>query len=158
MNNFLFPSGWVQFLIGGLLIGFGVGFMYLYTGRIVGLSTFFSSSLSWISKLKSLQQPTLVNSRLWRLACAVGLILGAGIWAHYFDPSIYANPNINPIALFTGGVLVGFGSRMSNGCTSGHGICGLSSLSLPSLVAVFTFMTCAITTAITISFIFGGRL
>jgi len=158
MIDYLFPSGWSQFLVGGLFIGLGVGLMYVTTGRVVGLSTFFSSSLSWFSKLKTLRQTNLINSRIWRLACALGLILGAGIWAYYFDPSVYANPGINPIALVIGGVLVGFGSRMSNGCTSGHGICGLSSLSLPSLVAVIIFMVFAICTAQIISIVNGMNL
>jgi hypothetical protein len=54
---------------------------------------------------------------------------------------------VTPLRLAIGGVLVGFGARLSNGCTSGHGICGLSSLSRPSLMAVLVFMVVAIVTA-----------
>jgi len=156
--NHLFPSGWEQFLIGGFSIGIGVSLMFVATGRVVGLSSFFSSSLSWFSKLPFLQQPSLVDSRVWRLACALGLIIGAMLWAHYFNPAIYLSNGISPLQLLIGGTLVGFGSRLSNGCTSGHGICGISSLSLPSLVAVMIFMGFAITTALIMSLLNGGLL
>jgi len=105
-----------------------------------------------------LQQPSLVDSRVWRLACALGLIIGAMLWAHYFNPAIYLSNGISPLQLLIGGTLVGFGSRLSNGCTSGHGICGISSLSLPSLVAVMIFMGFAITTALIMSLLNGGLL
>jgi uncharacterized membrane protein YedE/YeeE len=62
-------------------------------------------------------------------------------------PDTAASTQVTPLRLGLGGVLVGFGARLSNGCTSGHGICGLSSLSRPSLVAVLVFMAVAIVTA-----------
>lgn len=143
----LFPTGWSQFLIGGLIIGLGVGLMFLTLGRVVGMSTFFSSSWSWFSNINFFKQANLVESRSWRLWCAIGLILGAAIWAISFGGGFHGETSIGPIRLLIGGLLVGFGSRLSNGCTSGHGICGLSSLSVPSLLAVLTFMATAIVTA-----------
>ena len=158
MINSLFPSGWEQFLLGGISIGIVVSLMFIATGRVVGLSSFFSSTLSWFSKLPFLQQSNLVDARSWRLACAVGLILGAMIWAHFFSPAIYLHSGLGPVQLLVGGIFVGFGSRLSNGCTSGHGICGLSSLSFSSLVAVITFMVFAIGTALIMGFVNGVTL
>ena len=145
--EFLFPSGWEQFLIGGLIIGLGVGLMFLALGRVVGMSTFFSSTLSWFSKVTFFKQANLVESRSWRLWCAIGLVIGAAIWAISFGGGFHGETSISPLRLLIGGLFVGFGSRLSNGCTSGHGICGLSSLSAPSLLAVLTFMATAIVTA-----------
>ena len=156
MLAYLFPSGWSQFLIGGLIIGLGVGLMFLALGRIVGMSTFFSSSLSWFSNINFFKQANLIESRSWRLWCAVGLVLGAAIWAINFAGGVQGTTSVGPVRLLIGGLLVGFGSRLSNGCTSGHGICGLSSLSAPSLLAVLTFMGAAIVTANLFSYLVGA--
>jgi hypothetical protein len=64
--------------------------------------------------------------------------------------------SISPWQLLGGGVLVGYGARLSRGCTSGHGICGLASLNLPSLAAVLTFMATAFITANLSARLFGG--
>jgi uncharacterized membrane protein YedE/YeeE len=153
---YLFPSGWSQFLTGGLIIGLGVGLMFLTLGRVVGMSTFFSSSLSWFSTLNFFKQDNLIESRSWRLWCAIGLIVGAAIWAIFFAGGFQGNTSVGPVRLLLGGLLVGFGSRLSNGCTSGHGICGLSSLSVPSLLAVLAFMATAIVTANLLSLFLGA--
>jgi uncharacterized membrane protein YedE/YeeE len=77
----------------------------------------------------------------------MGLVAGAALWWWLLGPEGAATTEITPLRLAIGGVLVGFGARLSNGCTSGHGICGLSSLSRPSLAAVLLFMAVAIITA-----------
>lgn len=147
MIDFLFPTGWVHFLTGGVLLGFGVSLMFLFTGRVVGLSSFFSSTLSWVSKLPHLKDDRLIRTRSWRLIVAIGLILGSCIWLLTLGQAVSQTTQLSEYRLLWGGLLVGFGARLSNGCTSGHGICGLSSLSLPSLWAVLTFMATAILTA-----------
>lgn len=146
MTDF-FPTGWSQFLYGGLLIGAGVSLMFVFLGRVVGMSTVFSSTWSFLTQRAFFQQAALVDSRVWRLVCAMGLVAGAAVWWWLLGPETAASTQVTPLRLAIGGLLVGFGARLSNGCTSGHGICGLSSLSRPSMVAVLVFMMVAIVTA-----------
>ena len=147
MLELLFPSGWEPFLVGGLLIGVGVSLMFVCFGRVVGMSSVFSSTWSWASGLSHFQQPGLRATRVWRLWCALGLMLGVLVWQVLHGSGAALTTDISPERLLIGGVLVGFGARMSNGCTSGHGICGMSSLSGPSTLAVLIFMGVAMLTA-----------
>lgn len=153
----LFPSGWEHFLVGGLLIGLGVSLMFICFGRVVGMSSFFSSTWSWASGLPHFQQSSLRDTRVWRLWCAVGLVLGVMAWQFVQGPGTALGTDISPERLLVGGLLVGFGARMSNGCTSGHGICGLSSLSGPAALAVLTFMGVAMLTANALVWFTGVR-
>lgn len=146
MTDF-FPTGWAHYLNGGLLIGAGVSLMFVLLGRVVGMSTVFSSTWSYFTQRAFFQDTAFINSRLWRLVCALGLVAGAAVWWWLQGPEHAATTEVTPLRLAIGGVLVGFGARLSNGCTSGHGICGLSSLSRPSLMAVLVFMSVAIVTA-----------
>ncbi len=157
MITFLFPSGWEHFLVGGLLIGAGVSLMFICFGRVVGMSSFFSSTLSWASRLPYFQQPSLLGSRGWRLWCAAGLILGVLGWQFSLGSGSALSTGLSPERLLIGGLFVGFGARLSNGCTSGHGICGLSSLSGPSALAVLIFMGVAMVTANLIALLTGVR-
>jgi uncharacterized membrane protein YedE/YeeE len=143
----LFPLGWLHYLGGGLLIGAGVALLFVLTGRIGGMSTVYSSTWSWFSQRPFFQQPKFLHSRGWRLVYALGLILGAGLWWITLGAAQPQHTGLPAWQLLLGGVLVGFGARLSNGCTSGHGICGLGSLQFPSLVAVLTFMATAFITA-----------
>lgn len=147
MLQSIFPSGWQQFLIGGLAIGAGVSLMFICFGRVVGMSSFFSSTWSWMSARSYFQRPDMTGSRQWRLWCALGLILGAFLWLMTADNARVLTTSVGPLRLLLGGLLVGYGARLSNGCTSGHGICGLSSLSGPAALAVAVFMGVAIITA-----------
>lgn len=156
MTVSLFPMGWGHYLAGGLLIGIGVSLLYILTGWIGGMSTVFSSSWSYVSGRPFFQQARLVDTRSWRLVMAAGLIIGAAIWWLALGPKGGLQTDIAPWQLGVGGLLVGFGARLSNGCTSGHGICGLGSLQWPSLVAVLTFMATGFVTANAVLFL-GGR-
>lgn len=142
-----FPNGWGHYLAGGLLIGTGVALLFVLTGLIGGMSTVYSSTWSFLSRSAFFQQSRLRDSRNWRLAYAAGLIIGALIWWRTMGPESRLVVGLPPWQLFIGGILVGFGSRLSRGCTSGHGICGLASFGKPSLIAVVTFMATAIATA-----------
>lgn len=143
----LFPAGWGHYLAGGLLIGIGVSMLFMLTGWIGGMSTVFSSSWSWVSRRPFFQQTRFIETRAWRLVFALGLIIGAAIWWAWMGPPKALHTGIPLWQLGAGGLLVGFGARLSNGCTSGHGICGLASLQMPSLVAVLTFMATGFITA-----------
>ncbi len=149
MTHMLFPHGWMHYLAGGLLIGAGVALLFVLTGHIGGMSTVFSSTWSYLSRGAFFQQPRFVDSRGWRLVYALGLVLGAALWWWWGGGQATALTTALPDwQLLLGGLLVGFGARLSNGCTSGHGICGLASLQWPSLVAVLTFMATGFATAL----------
>lgn len=139
----LFPFGWSHYLLGGALIGAGVALLFVCTGLVGGMSTVFSSTWSFVVRRPFFQQARFTESRAWRLVYALGLVLGALLWWLAFSDRTPGSTDIPAWQLLLGGVLVGYGARLGNGCTSGHGICGLGSLQLPSLGAVLTFMATA---------------
>jgi uncharacterized membrane protein YedE/YeeE len=145
--NTLFPLGWQHYLLGGLTIGAGVALLYLFNGWVGGMSTVFSSSWSFVFKRSFFQQDRFLVSRHWRLVYASGVVLGALVWRFALAEGEAQDTNVPAWQLLVGGFLVGYGARLGNGCTSGHGICGLGSLQLPSLGAVLTFMATAFLTA-----------
>lgn len=140
-----FPNGLERYLIGGLLIGAGVALLYLTTGRPGGVSTFFSAAWSWLLKTPFFQQASLREGRQWRLVYALGLVLGGTLYALLGLP--LESSTLPTWKLIVGGLLIGFGARLGGGCTSGHGICGMASLSPGSLIMVCTFLGTAIATA-----------
>jgi len=143
----LFPWGLWHYLIGGLLIGVAVSLAFLMTGKVTGMSTVFSSTWSWFSRLAWFQQPDFVTSRTWRLVLAVGLMAGGGLWWWVLGPA-EANPTRVPVwQLALGGFLVGYGARRSRGCTAGHGICGIASGQAPSMLATAIFVACGMLSA-----------
>lgn len=143
----LFPAGWIHYLAGGLLIGTGVSLLFVLTGRIGGMSGVFTTTWSWFSRHAYFQSERFLSSRTWRLVYAAGLVLGAFAWWWIASPGEGLSTTVPTWQLLVGGGLVGFGARLGGGCTSGHGICGLASLQLPSLVAVLTFMATAMLVA-----------
>jgi hypothetical protein len=136
----LFPLGWAHYLAGGLIIGLGVALLYVTTGRLAGMSSVFSSSWSFVSQRPFFQQARWVESRVWRLQLALGLVAGAALWWLLLGPTQALDTQVPAWRLLLGGVVAGYGARLSGGCTSGHGICGMGSLKLPSLLAVGVFM------------------
>lgn len=149
MLALFFPHGFERYLTGGLLIGAGVALLYLTTGRPGGISTFYSAAWSWLVKSPFFQQPVLRDGRNWRLVYALGMLLGGTLYALLGLPAEATQLPAWKLAL--GGLLIGFGTRLGGGCTSGHGICGLASLSKGSLVMVLTFVGTAILTAWTMT-------
>lgn len=145
--NSPFPLGWQHYLLGGLSIGAGVALLFVTTGRIGGISTVFSSTWSFIVHRPFFQQARLVDSRGWRLVYTTGLVVGALVWWMLFSGGARLTTAVPTWQLLVGGLFVGYGARLGNGCTSGHGICGMSSLKFPSLLAVLTFMSTAFLTA-----------
>jgi uncharacterized membrane protein YedE/YeeE len=144
MSIDLFPNGITPYAIGGVFIGVGVIAIYWSTGLIVGASTFLESTLSYFSKLTHLRP--FVDSRDWRLVFTLGLVAGATLYALLFQGEPWVT-EVQWWRLLLGGVLIGVGTRLGKGCTSGHGVCGLASLSSASAVNVMTFMLFAIGTA-----------
>jgi uncharacterized membrane protein YedE/YeeE len=144
----MFPLGVFPYIAGGILIGIGVSYIYITTGLHATQSSFFSTTLSYFSKRPYFQQKQYLDSRGWRNIFAVGVILGAFIYTITLSPEGFFTTSVQWWRLAIGGFLVGFGTRLSQGCTSGHGISGLASLSATSLYAVITFLAIGILTAI----------
>ena len=116
----------VTALLGGGLIGLAATVLYAGIGRIAGISGIVNNAIERRQE------------RGWRLAFLAGLLAAAAAW---FAWSGEAPRNGFPLPwLLAAGLLVGFGTRLGNGCTSGHGICGMGRLSLRSIVATLTFM------------------
>jgi hypothetical protein len=140
-----FPQGWSHYLAGGLLLGAGVSLLFLATGRIGGMSTVFTTVWSFFSQAPYFRQPRFLDSRGWRLLYAAGVVLGGVAFMLVAGlPEVTAVP---PWQLLAGGFIAGFGARLANGCTAGHGICGMASMQKPSILAVVVFMATAIATA-----------
>ncbi|WP_253738403.1 YeeE/YedE family protein [Halohasta salina] len=144
MVETLFPNGISRYAIGGLLVGLGTAVIYLGTGITAGASTFLESTLSYVSDRSRFQQYR--GSRDWRLVFTASIIAGAAVYALLFQGGVWLT-EVAPWRLFVGGILVGVGTRIGKGCTSGHGVCGVGSVSRTSLVGVVTFLVVAIITA-----------
>ncbi|MFB6096739.1 MAG: YeeE/YedE family protein [Haloferacaceae archaeon] len=145
-----FPRGIVPYLLGGLLVGLGAATIYLATGIIAGASTFLESTLSYVSDVPRFNRGKYVRSRDWRLVFTAGIVSGAALWGLVLHPGAWTT-DVQWWRLLGGGFLVGVGTRLGKGCTSGHGVCGVGSLSNTSLVNVATFMAVAIGTAQTVA-------
>jgi len=143
----LFPNGVLHYVAGGALLGLGVALLFALTGLVGGMSTVLSSTWSYVIQRPFFQQARLVDSRGWRLAYAAGLVIGAFAWWNLLGDGQRVPVTIPAGQLFIGGLIAGYGARLSQGCTSGHGICGLAFLQRPSLAAVLTFMATAFVTA-----------
>ena len=123
-------------LTGGLLIGLSVALFFILNGRMIGVSGMASNFL--ISK----------ENRIENLFFLVGLILGPSIYTFFLGQEIQITISNSLFLLIGGGALVGFGTRLSSGCTSGHGISGISRFSLRSIIATITFMIVGILTVL----------
>lgn len=125
----------VSSLIGGGLIGLSAALLWLGDGRIAGISGILGGGLGGVAK----------GDRGWRIAFLAGLIVAPLFFALFVvAPAIVLDAT--PAVLIVGGLLVGFGTRLANGCTSGHGVCGLARLSRRSIVATAVFMASAAAT------------
>ncbi|MGZ7882879.1 YeeE/YedE family protein [Acinetobacter soli] len=128
---------------GGTLLGLAVvGYLYVH-GRIAGISGLIAQQLGSGLPTKS--------PAFWFLS---GLIFTSFVVGLFWQPEIQLNSH--PLILIIAGLLVGFGTRLGSGCTSGHGICGLSRLSLRSIMATFTFMLTGFITVYVLRHIIGG--
>jgi uncharacterized membrane protein YedE/YeeE len=133
--------------------------LLLVANRRLGVSSGFEDICSLVLSTPYLRRPTVIGHRNWRLPLLAGLLLGGFLsaalgrgwsptWAlGMFDRVIGLGPSGKIGWMFAGGLLVGFGTRLANGCTSGHGIFGLSNFELPSLVATVSFMTAGVVTS-----------
>lgn len=124
---------WMHFtpwhaLAGGLLIGLAAALFILFNGKIAGISGILGGLLRPVK-----------GDVLWRIAFLLGLMISPLVFA-LFRPLPDVTIDASNVTLVIAGLLVGLGTRYGAGCTSGHGVCGLSRLSLRSLVATLSFM------------------
>ena len=126
----------ISALIGGALIGLSATLLLAYHGRITGISGILDGFLA---------KPR--EDLSWRLTFLLGLVLTGVVAGVFFRSSFgLAVQTVGPGKVAFAGVLVGFGTRLGNGCTSGHGVVGLSRFSLRSLIATLTFIGTGILT------------
>ena len=140
----LFPNGVLRYAAGGVFVGFGVALIYVATGIPAGASTFLESTLSYFSDRSRFTRYT--ASRDWRVVFTLGIVGGAAIYALTLGPGGWTT-EVQWWRLLGGGVLVGVGTRLGKGCTSGHGVCGVGSGSKTSVANVATFLAVAVGTA-----------
>lgn len=140
MHNLTIASA----LTGGALIGVSAVLLLWLFGRIAGISGIIHGLI-----------PAEKGDIDWRIYFLVGLVAGSCVY--HFVPSVHFHFRQHyPIALsLIGGMLVGFGTRIGSGCTSGHGVCGLSRLSIRSFAATLTFMIFGVITVYVLRHIFG---
>lgn len=120
-------------LIGGILIGFAVFLFFIFNGRFAGISTIASNVFFEKSKK--------IDNFLFLL----GLVIGPIVYSLFFL-EIESEITDSLFIISIGGLLVGLGTRIGNGCTSGHGICGISRFSIRSIVATISFILTGIIT------------
>ena len=126
-------STWHLALAGGALIGLSAVILMLSIGRIAGISGIFANLL----KLSTFGN--------WQFAFIAGLFI-TGLVSHHFYQPLPIEIQANSLVMIISGLLVGFGTRLGNGCTSGHGVCGISRFSIRSLVATIVFIGMGILT------------
>ena len=118
----------IQSLIGGSIIGIAVSLLLLFNGKVLGVSGILGELFN---------NPPSKN--YWRLFFVLGLLISPLIYS-IFHPIPIIEITSNKLLIILGGLLVGFGSRLGSGCTSGHGVCGLARLSVRSFIATMTFI------------------
>ena len=124
-------------LTGGILIGIAASMMLLFSGRIAGVSGIFGGMIFQQGK-----------ERAWRLSFITGLIAG-GILLYTINTEFFENSSGRGLlAVNIAGLLVGIGTRIGGGCTSGHGVCGIGRLSVRSIVATVTFVFAGMITVV----------
>ena len=132
----------IHLIAGGAAIGSAAAILIALNGRIAGISGILNHALERR------------DERGWRIAFLAGLIAAAAAWFAFSGD--VARSGFPLPWLIAAGLLVGFGTRLGNGCTSGHGICGLARLSKRSLAAVVAFMASGIATVYVVRHVIGG--
>ena len=128
-------------LIGGIIIGLAVVIFFLFNGRLVGISGIAANALN------------LKERRIDNILFLVGLIIGPILYSLISNKEIHISISNSLPLLIVAGLLVGIGTRISGGCTSGHGISGIGRFSLRSIIATITFMVIGILTVLIKNFV-----
>ena len=124
---------WINALFGGVIIGIAVSLMLLWNGRVTGISGIINGTLFPVK-----------GDTSWRVLFIIGLIIG-GLTLRALNPNIFSGSlPTDPWTTVVAGLLVGFGTILGSGCTSGHGVCGISRMSVRSLVATIVFIVAGV--------------
>lgn len=137
-------ADWWLALAGGVLIGVSATLLLWLNGRVAGVSGIVNGVLF-----------PRAGEMSWRVAFLLGLVAAGGLYMTVVPGAPLPRTDFPRAGLVVAGLLVGFGTRMGNGCTSGHGVCGLGRLSARSLAAVVTFMALAIATTFAVRHLWG---
>lgn len=134
----MFPTEFTPYLslIGGILLGASSIWLMLFHGRIAGISGIIKTAL--FNR----------EGRVWRYMFIVGLILGATLSYHYTAASFEYRAGFPKWLIILGGLFVGVGTALGSGCTSGHGICGISRISNRSLLATIVYLLAGVVSAV----------
>ncbi|MBE0468817.1 MAG: YeeE/YedE family protein [Methyloprofundus sp.] len=134
----------ISALLGGALIGISVSLLLLLNGRMAGISGIMNGVFSAPKK-----------EEIWRALFLVGLIIGAALFQFLTQGSLTVRENYPLWLILVGGFLVGFGTRLGSGCTSGHGICGIANFSMRSISATLIFMASGMLTVFVLKHLVG---
>jgi len=135
----------ISALLGGALIGLAAVLLMALTGRIAGISGILGGLM-----------PPAAGEGAWRAAFVAGLIGGAALYRAAGGPLEALQFSGTPLTLIAAGLLVGFGTGIGSGCTSGHGVCGIARLSKRSVASVVTFMITAALTVYVVRHLLGA--
>ncbi|MCK5870649.1 YeeE/YedE family protein [Methylococcaceae bacterium HT4] len=135
----------VSALLGGALIGLSASLLLLLNGRMAGISGIMNGLFGAPKK-----------EWIWRGLFLLGLVLGAAIFQLLSNDSLQLRQGYPLLLIVLGGFLVGVGTRMGSGCTSGHGICGIASFSIRSITATVTFMLMGMVTVFILKHLLGA--
>jgi uncharacterized membrane protein YedE/YeeE len=135
----------ISSLAGGMIIGLSATGLLLLLGRVAGISGILGGLLAG-------------DELPWRGAFVAGLLAGGFLASIFYPEALSMTLDRSTPVLAAAGLLVGFGSRLGSGCTSGHGVCGISRGSKRSIAATVTFMTTGALTALAITRLFAGRI
>ena len=145
MGNALENFTPVSALLGGALIGLSASLLLLLNGRMAGISGIMNGLFGAPKK-----------EWVWRGLFLLGLVLGAAIFQLLTNDSLQLRQGYPLLLIVLGGFLVGVGTRMGSGCTSGHGICGIASFSIRSITATITFMLTGMVTVFILKYLLGA--
>lgn len=139
------PDFWVMPLIGGVLIGLSAAMMMLFHGRVAGISGIVGGLMTG-------------DRAHWRLLFVLGLLAGGGLLFVLQPGQFSMEIERSHGAIALAGLLVGVGTRMGNGCTSGHGVCGMARFSRRSIIATLTFIATGAITVFIVNRLFNGAI
>lgn len=142
------PDAYLHSFLGGVLIGLSATGLLLLSGRIAGISGIVGGLLA----------PLESGDRGWRIGFLAGLLAGGAALAARVPDLFAITVERSTVAVVAAGLLVGFGTRLGGGCTSGHGVCGISRGSRRSIVATLTFMAVAGVVTYVVTHVLGGRI
>ena len=132
----------IESLTGGLIIGLAVAMLYLFGGNYASISGIYSNVISATR-----------SGFVWRSFLILGLIAGPVILSFFsYNDLGFEMPVTNPLFIILGGLLVGYGTQLGSGCTSGHGICGIGRLSIRSIAGTILFIGSGVITVLAMRF------